>query len=222
MFNKFKQLAFLPVLTANAYSMFGVLFLDWSVADIYFWFWCEFILAGITAFILLIAWGPFEKKIPKQMLKIMPYMFGFAFLYILIFATMFTAMAYRAEWHDYSKLPEFVANKRIGLLATVLSYAVLLAFTLSKPDRGFNNSVDLSKPFNRKCVVVLGIYLIFLVHGWVREWFFGAKLDMTPEYLKAMGVVLLLLKFLVELGLFDPRPKRRATSTEASKTDVVA
>jgi hypothetical protein len=212
-FDQFKRLVFLPILVSNLYSMHGVLFLNWSVADIYFWFWCELILAGITSFVFLLAWRPFEKKLSKDMLTMMPYLFGFSFLFILFYATLFTALAYRGEWHDYDRLPEFLADKRIGLLAMVLSYAVFLIYTLSKPDRGSSDSTRLSKPFNRKCVVVLGLYMLFLIHGWIREWTTGARLNITPEYLKGMGIVLLMLKFLVELVLLDP-PFKRQTKIE--------
>jgi hypothetical protein len=50
MFDKFKRLLVLPVLVPNLYSMYGVFFLNRSVADILFWFWCESVLAGIMTF----------------------------------------------------------------------------------------------------------------------------------------------------------------------------
>ena len=198
-----RQLAWLPVSTAGVCSIYGLVLSHWDVADMFFWFWCEFVLAGITTFIFLLAWQRFETKLPRQVARMMPYLFGFSFVFILFYATLFTAVAYHGEWKDYGRLPEFLANKWISLAALVLSYAVLLISTLTKPDRGSGNSAALSKPFNRKCVVIVGFYCAFLIHGWIREWTTGAKLDLTPGYLRLMGIALLLLKTLAELGLFD-------------------
>jgi hypothetical protein len=55
-----------------------VLFLHWSVADIFFWFWCEFILAGITSFVLLMFWRRVEKNPDPGIAKIAPYLFVFS------------------------------------------------------------------------------------------------------------------------------------------------
>ena len=209
MLDKFKRLVFLPVLVSNLYSIYGVLFLHWSVADIFFWFWCEFILAGITSLIFLLFWRRVETNLPKSMSQMAPYVFGFSFIYLLFFATLFTAMAYKGEWKSYDRLPEFLADKKIGLAATVLSYFFFLGKTLAKSDHGLNDSTNLAKPFNRKCVMVAGFYALMLIHGWIREWASGTRLNLSAEYLKGMGVALLFLKFFAELGLFDWFVRRR-------------
>ena len=204
MFDQFKRLVFLPVLVSNSYSMYGVLFLHWSVADIFFWFWCEFILSGLTTFVLMMFWLRVEKKLHRSLAKIAPFLFGFSFLYLLFFATLFAAMAYKGEWKSYDRFPLFLADKKIGLLATILSYVVLLARTLAQRDYGSGYSKRLALPFNRKCVALAGFYMLFLIHGWIREWTTGARtLNLSAEYLKGMGTTLLSLKLLAELGLFD-------------------
>ena len=212
MMDRFKRLVLLPVLVSNLYSMFGVLILNWSVADIFFWFWCEFVLSGITSFVLLMVWLPIEKtrdQVIARMAGAMPFMFGFAFLYLLFFATLFAGMAYKGEWHSWSRFPQFLANKEIGLVVTVATYAFVLVRTLLKRDRGYEDSKKLAQPFNRKCIAVAGFYFLYLIHGWITEWFMGAKsLNLSPGYLKGMGVTLLVLKLLGEAGLFDRFFKR--------------
>ncbi len=215
MLDRFKWLVLLPVIVSNLYSMFGVLFLGWSVADIFFWFWCEFVLSGITSFILLMVWLPIEKNRHTAiagMAKIMPYMFGFSFLYLLFFATLFAGVAYKGEWHSWGRFPEFLADKEIGLVVIVATYAFVLGRTLKKRDRGYEDSKKLARPFNRKCIAVAGFYVLYLIHGWITEWFTGARsLNLSPGYLKGMGVTLLTLKLLGEAGLFDRFFKRRPT-----------
>jgi len=216
MMDRFKRLVFLPVFVSNLFSMFGVLFLGWSVADIFFWFWCEFILSGLTSFALLLAWLPIEKSRHTAiagMAKIMPYMFGFAFLYLLFFATLFAGVAYKGEWKSWDRFPQFFADKEIGLVVTIVMYAVVLGRTLMKRDRGYEDSKKLAQPFNRKCVAVVAFYMLYLIHGWITKWFTGARaLNLSPAYVRGMGVTLLVLKLLGEVGLFDRRFKRRPTA----------
>ncbi len=208
MLNQIMRWALLPVLVSNLYSMGGVLFWSWSVADVFFWFWCEFVLAGITMFALLLAWRPIQTDYPKDMANILTWGFASSFLYLLFFATLFAGMAYKGEWKSYDRMPQFLADKVIGLLAMVLSYALLLVLTLARPDRGLGDH-HLSHLFNRKGMALLGFYAIHLVHGWIWEWTTGARPNLSPEYLKRMGLTMLSLKLLVELGLFDRVFKRR-------------
>jgi hypothetical protein len=190
--------------------MYGVLFLNWSVADIFFWFWCEFVLSGITTFVLMMFWLRIEKKLPSGFAKLAPFLFGFSFLYLLFFATLFTAMAYKGEWQSYDRFPLFLADKKVGLLATIASYAILSVKTLIKRDYGLESSKDLALPFNRKCLALVGFYMLYLIHGWIWEWTTGARsLNLSTVYLKGMGMTLLLLKLLAELGLFDHLFKRK-------------
>ncbi len=82
MFEKFKALALLPVLVSNLYSMYGVLFLNWSVADLFFWFWCEFALTGITMIVLTLFWVHADKASHPNMIKLAPLLTSFSFLLI--------------------------------------------------------------------------------------------------------------------------------------------
>lgn len=75
--------------------------------------------------------------------------------------------------------------------------------TFARPDRGLAESNSLAEPFNRKCFILAGFYALFLVHGWIREWATGARLNLSPAYLKGMGMALLSLKLLAELGVLD-------------------
>jgi hypothetical protein len=204
---------FLPVLVSNLYSIFGVLLMRWSVADIFFWFWCEFVLSGITSFVLLLAWLPIEKNrnaITAGTARITPFLFGFAFLYLLFFTTLFAALAYKGELKTWEHFPQFIADKEIGLAATVVAYALALGRTLLKRDRGYEDSKRLAQPFSRKCVAVAAFYVLYLVHGWITEWFTGGRsLNLSPGYVKGMGTTLLSLKLLGEVGLFDHLSKRQ-------------
>lgn len=214
MFKKAKRLAFLPILVSNLYSIIGVLFLHWSVADIFFWFWCEFVLAGITTFVLLFFWRKIEKNFNGSIARLAPWLFGFSFLYLLIFATMFAGVAYRGEWKSYDRFPQFFADKEIGLAATAVSYLFLLIKIISRPDRGLEDAKQIGLAFNRKSIVIAGFYILFLIHGWISEWITGARsIDLSSAYLKSMGVTLLCLKLLVELGVFDRLLKPRKQQT---------
>jgi hypothetical protein len=210
MLEKIKRLAFLPVLVSNLYSIIGVLFLHWSVADIFFWFWCEFVLAGITTFVLLFFWRNRDKTANRNIATLAIYGFGFSFLYLLIFATMFAGMAYRGEWKSYDRLPQFIANKEIGLAAIAISYLFILVKMGSKQNYGPEDSKQIGMLFNKKAFVIVGFYVLFLVHGWISEWITGARsINLSSAYLRGMGATLLCLKLLVELGIFDRLLKPR-------------
>lgn len=115
--DNYKRWVFAPMLVSNVYSTYGVLFWNWSVADVFFWFWCEFVLSGITSFLLIMFWRNIQTDLPKGIRGVAPWLFGFAFSYLFFFATLFAAMAYKGEWKSYDRLPEFLADKEIGLLA---------------------------------------------------------------------------------------------------------
>jgi hypothetical protein len=136
------------------------------------------------------------------------------FLYLLFFATLFAAMAYKGEWESYSRFPQFFADKEIGLVATIASYVFFLGRTLVKRDYGLQDSKSLVLPFNKKCLTLVGFYMLWLIQGWIREWTTGARSEnLSPEYLKGMATTLLSIKLLIEVGLLDRFFTRRSKQT---------
>lgn len=207
MFEKFKRLVFLPVLISNLYSIYGVLFLNWSIADIFFWFWCEFVLTGLMMIILTCFWARAHKVTHPNLARLDPLPTAFSFLLILFFASLFTVLAYIGEWQSWNRFPEFLADKKIGLVATVVCYLFYFGNTLRKPDYGLAESKKVEGQFCRKAGVVLGIYAVLMFHY---HWTGAQKLDLSPAYLKAMGMLLLTFKLIAELGFFDWIFKRGA------------
>lgn len=206
MFERFKRLVFLPVLVSNLYSMYGVLFLNWSVSDIFFWFWCEFVLTGITMIVLTMFWVRADKALHPDLAKLTPFLTSFSFLMILFYASLFTALAYKGEWKTWDRFPEFLADKKIGLIATVVSYAIYFANTLWKPNYGLEESRNVELQFGRRSFVILGIYAVLMFHYHLTG---ARKLDLSPTYLKAMGMLLLIFKLIAEFGGLDRFFKRR-------------
>jgi hypothetical protein len=200
MFEKRRRLALMPVLVANAYSMYGVLFLHWRVSDLFFWFWCEFVLAGIILVALTSLWARVDGAFPPTLARFAPLITLVSFLWVLMYASMFTAIAFKGEWRSWDRFPEFFADKRIGLVATILSFAIYFAATLRKPKYGLEESRSVSQQFGRRSLVISGIYLILIFH----YHFTGAsRLDLSSTYLKMMAVSLLVFKLIAELGAFD-------------------
>src|SRR5579859_3195374 len=168
-----------PVLASNLYPVYGIWSAHWSVADLFFWFWCEFVLAGITTFLFVLAW-PDAQVVAK---KLTAFTFGFAFFYILIFATLFAGLAFKGEWGSWSRFPQFIANKEIGLAVLTVSFAVLLGVPLANRQLGPRALMKVAVLFNRKCFIIAAFYVLFLVHGWVWEWSTGARsLNLSPTY----------------------------------------
>ena len=207
MFDKFKRLVFLPVLVSNLYSIYGVLFLNWSVADIFFWFWCEFVLAGITMIILATIWSRADKSLHQDLARLAPFMTLFSFVMILFYATLFTALAYKGEWKSWARFPEFLADKKMGLLATAVSSVIYLGLTLRKPNRGVEEVRNVEQQFTKRSFVILGLYAVLMFQY---HWTGAHQLDLSSAYLKTMGMLLLGFKLLVEFGVFDRFVKRRA------------
>lgn len=211
--SRFSLTALVPVLAANLYSQYGMVFLNWNVADLYFWFWCEFMLAGIAT----VAFMPFLPAPKPYTRGIMALAFVFAFLFISIFASMFAGMAYMGVWKTWSRFPEFFADKKAGLLLTVGSYFLVSLFVVVQRSLLIPVGEFVAVSFTRKALVVLGLYLVFMIHGWIREWTTGGRLDLSPAYLTALGVTLITLKLFVEAGFFDRFVKHRPSNRQSAR-----
>jgi len=201
--------ALVPVLVSNLYSIFGVLGLQWGVADVFFWFWCEFVLAGITAVTLAIVWSRADRRLRPEVARFSPILVLFSFGMILIYATLFTALAYKGEWGAWARFPEFLRGKPLGLATILVSAAFYLVLTLRKPQRGIGDLHLVERQFGRRAWVILGIYAVLMFHY---HWSGARRLELSPAYLKTMGTLLLSFKFLAEAGVFDVLIRRRRSA----------
>lgn len=206
MLEQFKRPALLPVLVSNLYSMYGVLFLNWSVADIFFWFWCELVLTGLMLVVLTMFWVRVDKTTNPGLLKLAPFLTIFSFLMILFYASLFSALAYKGEWQSWDRFPEFLADKSIGLLMMVISYAIYFGRTLRKPNYGLEEAKNVNRLYARKSFVIIGLYLVLMCNY---HWTGATRINLSPAYLKGMGLLLLTLKLIAEFGGFDRFFKRR-------------
>ena len=75
----------LPVLVSNLSSIYGVLFLYWDVADVFFWFWYEFALAGLITLALTLVWGTLRANRYNPVVRLKPYIFVFSYLMVLFY-----------------------------------------------------------------------------------------------------------------------------------------
>ncbi len=206
MLEQFKRLALLPVLVSNLYSIYGVLFLDWSVADIFFWFWCELVLAGLMLVILTMFWVRVDRTTNPGLRQLAPFLTIFSFLLILFYASLFSALAYKGEWQSWNHFPEFLADKRIGLMMVVVACGIYFGRTLRKPNYGLEESRNVDRLFARKSFVIIGLYLVLMCHY---HWTGATRINLSPAYLKTMGLLLLTFKLFAEFGGFDRLFKRR-------------
>ena len=142
--------------------------------------------------------------------------FVFSFLYLSIFASMFAGMAYMGVWKTWSRFPEFFADKKAGLLITVGSYFLVSLLVVVKRSLLIAVGEFMAVSFLRKAFVVLGLYVLFLVHGWIREWTTGARTELSPGYLKALGIALITLKLIIEAGFVDRFVKRRSARRDGA------
>ena len=72
--------------------------------------------------------------------------------------------------------------------------------TIIKKNHGYEDSEKVMFQFGRKSWVIIGLYLVLML----QYHFTGARqLNLTPGYLKCMGMVLLVFKLLAELGILD-------------------
>ena len=122
MIESFKRPYFLLVAVSNLYSIFGLLFLKWSVADLFFWFWCELVLIGIILVVLTAVWSRVDFSLPLG--KLTPFFTAFGVLVILFYTTLFAGVAYMGEWRAWSRFPEFLADKEPGIVALVVCSAI--------------------------------------------------------------------------------------------------
>jgi len=209
MANRISRLVFLPVAVGIAYSVVGVLFLKWSVADLYFWFWAEFVMVGVIAVALVQILLRHTAEPVARYAGVLRFSVPFSFLLLLFYATLFAAMAFKGEWKTWDRFPEFLRDKWVGLTATVI--AQLICFVACLLDRNQREGAcnDVLRQFSRKTLVVAALYILMLLHGWIREWTTGDQLALSDAYMKAMGLVLIALKVPVEAGLLDRWFNRR-------------
>ena len=174
-------------------------FLNWSVADIFFWFWYEFLLAGLATQALLLVWSILSIK-PRHNQGTSPLLFLFSFSLVLFYASLFSAVAYKGEWKTWDHFPEFIATKQIELSATFISFAVFLGATLLKREYGVDDWERIELQYGRRSVAILGLYMVLIFQY---HWTGAHNMPMTVPFLKEMGGILLGFKALAEAGLFD-------------------
>ncbi len=189
-----------PVLVSNLVSIAGVLFFNWKVADLFFWFWFELTLTGVTLVLLATVWACTGTPEQRSQIKVKPMISLFAFAMVLLYATMFFGLAYLGEWERWGRFPEFLDGKGASLLGTAAFYALYLVRTLRQPQHGAGEARQVDLQFARRSGVVLVLYAVLMLH----YHFSGAQqLNITPAYLKAMGLILLTAKLMAELGGMD-------------------
>jgi hypothetical protein len=201
----------MPVIS-NLCLFFGILILNWSVADTFFWFWFEFALAGITSFILLTIWSALAANTSTRG-WIKPAGFLFAFLLILFYATLFSGIAFIGEWKSWYRFPDFVATKYIELGLTFVSFFIFFVATLSKRFHGVEDINETEIQFGRRSMTVLGLYAILMFQY---HWTGAHTLDVSPAYLKEMGIALVSIKVFAEAGFLDRLITRRVRSNVKS------
>jgi hypothetical protein len=200
----------LPVVTSALCSGWGLLFLKWSVADLYFWFWYEFTVAGLMLFALLLVWNRFEPKWDNVLTRGMsPLWFLVAFGMVLFYATLFAILAYMGEWKSWHNFPKFLAGKEVMLAATFIAFALFFATAVASRDHGVADSGFLSTQFLRRSFVVIGVYFVMIERYHLVD---GATLVLSPDYMKFLGGTLLALKAGAEAGLFDRFARVRSTA----------
>ncbi|HTH48222.1 MAG TPA: hypothetical protein VMB21_11975 [Candidatus Limnocylindria bacterium] len=209
MTESFKRWLMLPGVVSFFYSLYGVLWLRWSVADLYFWFWFDFVLTGLTTIGLTWLWLRAHREVRRDQSILTLYILCFSFVMMLIFASIFAGMAFYSEWKDWGRFPEFLAARKAGLFQTVVAAGLYCAGMIWGRRYAKQEANSLEMPLARKAGIVLALYALMLLHGWIREWTTGTKLNVTPTYLKGMGVTLITLKLLVDLGVADRIFKRR-------------
>jgi len=193
-------------LLSNLYSLWGILFRGWSVASLFFWFACEFLLVGVSTFILGRAWRGVGRELPKKIRELGSPSFLLVFLGVLFYASIFTAIALKGEIGSRDRLPDFLRDKVPGLAGNLLMFAASLALTLRKPDRGLGEADAVASEFLRKCGIVLGLYAVLMFH---HHWSGARSIDTTSGYVVAMGALLIVLKAAADLGIVDRLFRRR-------------
>lgn len=193
------RLNLLPVLVSNLYSLYGILLLRWHVADIFFWFWYDFLLAGITGFVLVACWIHAHREFPAIDRWSYSYQYLFAFFLTLIYATIFAGMAFMGEWKSWRHFLAFLARKSTGLLLYSLSFLIFLVVTIARREFIKQDFNSLTLGFGRRGYVVVGLYLVFLLYGWIST---AVSLENKLLTLHSLGVVLIICKLFTETELF--------------------
>lgn len=193
----FDGLTLLPILVSNLYSIYGLLFLNWRVSDIFFWFWCDLLLIGGAT---ILARVRIEYKMPSRGFKPTISMTIFSFSFLMLYATIFTGLAYKGEWYSWSRFGDFLDDKIPGLISTMVAWLARLFSSTIKSQNPCTYFSILEFNFARKSMVVLGIYAILMFQY---HWTGAQTITYSHLYLLEMGLILIVLKFCAELGLFD-------------------
>ncbi len=202
----------LPVVTSNLCSMWGLLFLHWDVADLYFWFWYEVAVAGLIVVVLVILWNRGETT-PGNIRARRNTVFStlLAYALVMFYASLFTGLAYMGEWKSWHRFPEFIAGKELEMAAVVVAFGIGFLMVVRKPFYGAGDCEIVEAQFTRRAWVVLALYFVMIERYHLVD---GATLELSPAYLKFMGVTLVLLKATVETGLVQ-RVFRRSALAKA-------
>jgi len=198
------RLPYLMALCSTLWTLQGMFLSYWRVGDLFFWFWCELLLGGLSCIALVYRWERLSPQGSAQFAFKEALLTAVALIIVGFFATLFTLLAWIGDYKEFSVLPSYIDRHALSLVLLALGFIAthfLVAHRKNFPVTPKNNLV---KPLMSKMWPVLGLYFVMIEQYHLTG---STTLDLTSGYLKMMAGALLGFKLTIEMRHVLRKPK---------------
>lgn len=203
------RLLYVPAMCSTLWSLHGVFVRHWRPGELFFWFWCELMLSGVSGILLTYRW---ERSSPQgSPARALKEAFNVLMVVVIIgfFATLFSILAWSGDFESLKTLPPYVKLHEVSLILLACGFVVAHLVTAHRRSFPLASKNDVTRPLTSKMWPVLGLYLVMIEQYHLTG---STKLDINRTYLLMMAGALLGFKLIVEaLHLFrapkQPQPQ---------------
>ncbi|MCK5475154.1 MAG: hypothetical protein KAI71_01045 [Candidatus Pacebacteria bacterium] len=201
----FKYISYLSILFLNLIPIYGVLWKNWLVSDILFWYWLEFMIEGVVTYIRIHLYCEYNSSVKSN------YKFTqsakketiFSFLFISMFATIFFLGPIMTEFREGRSIDIFVFEKAFMVAALIFSIVFLFwndyirskIYLDEQKDFEYHTSI-----LTKKSLAIALFYGILMIHYHLNG---SVGIDYNSAYLLWMLVILMFVKTAIEMFYYN-------------------
>lgn len=167
----FKYFGIVPIVCLNLVPLYGVFALGWKIADIFFWYWFEFLTASLFAYMALRSRWKVDIENKLELKEIEKKEFLMFFILFFFYATLFMLVAVMGDlvgevksFTDYLVFWDFILAKMFMMF--VILFAGLINFWQENiADKTHLNKIfeQITEPLRKKAFVIGIFYFILII-----------------------------------------------------------
>ena len=202
---QFKYLSYFSILFFNLIPIYGVLWKNWLISDILFWYWLEFMIEGVMSYFRVYLYCNHNPsvKFNYEYVKNAKKETIFSFLLISIFATIFFLGPIMTEFREGRSVEIFIFEKVFMIVALIFSVVFLFwndyicnkIYLDERKDFEYHTSI-----LAKKSLAIALFYGILMINYYING---SVKIDYSSSYLLWMLVILMFVKTAIEMFYYN-------------------